>query len=162
MRPSTTPLRAGVDVALPLPAATKRVEQVGLYRASSDGWEWVGSRVESGRIGGSTRHLGTFAVFRDTRAPRVTMLDPAPRDTASGYSKWALEVALAENGSGVDVRATHFVVDGKRVPSEWDGVVSGLRWKPLAPPAVGSHRFSVIAVDRAGNTRKVDGRFVVK
>jgi len=64
-------------------------------------------------------------------------------------------------GSGVDVRGSYFVVDGQRRPSEWDGVHQTLRWKPRRAPASGAHHVTVVAADKAGNTRQVTGRFVL-
>ena len=87
----------------------------------------------------------------------------APRRAPAGpYPRWALEAQLVEQGSGVDPRATSFVVDGRRVPSEWDAVVATLRWRPLRTPARGRHVVTVVATDRAGNVRKTRGAFVVE
>ena len=61
----------------------------------------------------------------------------------------------------MDVKETFFVVDGRRVPSEWDGVRGELRWRPLVRPPSGSHRYQVIAADKAGNARRASGTFVL-
>ena len=108
-----------------------------------------------------SRRLGTFALYADTLAPRVTTLAPARSATPSPYSRWALEARLAEEGSGVDARASGFEVDGARVPSEWDAEERTLRWRPRVPPAPGTHTFTVVAVDRAGNTARSSGSFVI-
>ncbi len=160
--PADTPLRGSVEVALVLPrgVAPKRI---GLYRDVGEGWDLVGDRFDAATrtIGGGTRHLGRFALFRDTRAPIVKLQVPARQPPAGPYPRWSLEAKLGDGGSGIDARATYFVVDGRRVPSEWDGVVSTLRWRPMRAPKRGHHKVTVIAVDGAGNVRKAHGAFVV-
>jgi hypothetical protein len=61
----------------------------------------------------------------------------------------------------MNARASGFVVDGRKLPSEWDAVDQKLRWKPRTPPAAGKHHYVVIAVDKAGNERRVSGSFVI-
>jgi hypothetical protein len=159
--PASTPLRAAVDVSLALPGPAP--SHVGLYLGSGDGWEFVGDDVDKVKhtVSGATRHFGRFALFRDLRAPAIKP-PVAPRTAPAGpYSRWALESTLADHGSGIDLRATYFVVDGRRVPSEWDSVVQILRWKPLRMPASGLHHVTVVAADHAGNIRKASGTFVV-
>jgi hypothetical protein len=107
-------------------------------------------------------HLGQFAFFEDRAAPRITALrPPRSRGSATPYSRWALEARITELGSGVNARSSGFVVDGKKRPSEWDAVDRKLRWKPRVPPRAGTHRYVVIAVDKAGNERRVSGSFVI-
>jgi len=68
---------------------------------------------------------------------------------------------VLESGSGVDAAASAFVVDGVRVPSEWDPEASVLRWRPRQPPAPGRHAYEVRVADRAGNTARSTGSFVL-
>jgi hypothetical protein len=108
-----------------------------------------------------SRRLGTFALFADTLAPRIAPLAPARTTAPGAYNRWALEARLAEEGSGVDTRASGFEVDGARVPSEWDAEESTLRWRPRVAPVPGRHTFTVVASDRAGNTARSSGSFVI-
>jgi hypothetical protein len=115
----------------------------------------------SRRVSGETRKLGVFALLEDTRGPRVTPLRAPRHAAARPYSHWALQAKLEDLGSDVDPRASHFVVDGRRVPSEWDGSVGLLRWRPLRKPAAGRHRYQVVAVDRTGNVTRQSATFVI-
>ena len=161
--PATTPLRAPVTLALAAPKGAT-LEHVALYRADGDDWEWVGADVnESSReISATTRKLGRFQLFRDALAPSITPRVPPRRPPAGDYPHWALEAGLTDHGSGVDARATRFEIDGKAVASEWDVVVSTLRWRPRARLAAGTHAYVVVATDRAGNVRRKAGTFVVE
>ncbi len=149
---------------LELPPQAPGRSRVGLYADDGSGWSWLGTTLDStrGRRIGETRHLGRFALFEDTLAPRIAVRRAAPRGIPGLYSRWALEARLTEAGSGVNARATRFEVDGRRVPSEWDAEERILRWRPSRAPAKGIHRFAVIAVDRAGNERRRAGRLVME
>ncbi len=160
--PKTQVLRRSIalDIARP-PSGTPHA---GLYRNDGDGWSWVASEEDAarGRLTASTRSLGWFAILSDTLAPRIT-LRAAPRvPKHEVYPRWAIEAALAEGGSGVDARGSYFIVDGKRVAAEWDSEAGVLRWRPLKRPPSGTHQYSVVATDRAGNSRVRSGTFAIK
>lgn len=156
--PATTPLRRALTLHVPRGAAAGApADRVGLYRDGADGWELISWTPRGDGLGwdAETRRPGRFALFADTLAPRVTprAAPRVARDDAP-YSRWALEVEVAEAGSGVSARGCHFQVDDRRVPVEWDPEASVLRWRPLRPPAPGRHRVVVVAADRAGNIRR--------
>ncbi len=134
---------------------------VGLYMDDGDGWGWVTSPLDSAleRRVGETRHLGRFALFADTLAPRVTLRAAPKRLPGAPYSRWAIEASVVEGGSGVDRRASWFEVDGRRMPAEWDDESGVLRWRPLRPPGPGTHRVVAVVRDRAGNERRAAGSF---
>ena len=162
--PATVPLRSPVHVRFPAPR--ERAGNVGIYRRDGEEWGFVSrSRDSSGaapELIGESRRPGEFAVFADTLAPRVTPLRAPRRAVAGPYSRWALLAQVADAGAGVDARASWFEVDGRRVPSEWDGEAGVLRWRPLRAPAAGVHRFTVVATDRAGNARRAGGSFTLR
>jgi murein DD-endopeptidase MepM/ murein hydrolase activator NlpD len=162
LEPEALALRRPVHVVRPL-AGVRDSARVGLYRHDPDGWSCLSARPAPGAqaLEADSRRLGTFALFADTLAPRITALAPARTASPGPYSRWALEARLAEEGSGVDARASAFEVDGARVPSEWDAEERTLRWRPRVPPAPGRHTFTVVAADRAGNTARSPGSFVL-
>ncbi len=160
LHPVLLPLRSPFRLAVDEPRADERLA---LYRDTGDGWTWIGADHDSTTrtLSAETRSFGRFALFRDAVAPRIEPLTP-PRAVAEGpYPRWALEARLAEKGSGVLARESYFVVDGRRVPSEWDAVAETLRWRPLRTPASGRHEYEVVATDRAGNQRRRRGSFVL-
>jgi hypothetical protein len=155
--PESEPLRGMVKVTIP---ATDGAHY-GLYRHDEDGWSWVGGRKESGAYRLESRRLGWFAEFEDTLAPRIALRAPARHATKGHYNRWAVEATLVEHGSGIDSRACFFVVDGSKVAAEWDPEADMLRWRPLAVPKAGTHKYDVVAADRAGNTAIRSGTFVL-
>lgn len=163
LMPITLPLRRPLRLEMPS-GALQFFPRIGLYADDGSGWSWLGTTLDStrGRRVGETRHLGRFALFEDTLAPRILVHRPPRRTIPGPYPRWALQVRLTEEGSGVNARATWFEVDGRRVPSEWDAEERILRWRPPRAPAKGGHRFTVVATDRAGNERRVAGRFVME
>jgi hypothetical protein len=155
--PESEPLRGSVK----LRANATEGEHNGLYRRDEDGWSWLGNKREGSRYVLESRRLGWFAEFEDTLAPRIELHAP-PRHAPSGpYNRWAVEATLVEHGSGIDSRACYFVVDGKKVAAEWDPEADALRWRPLAPPKAGTHKYDVVAGDRAGNVGVRSGTFVL-
>lgn len=161
--PEAVPLRKPLQLAIGRKMVTD-TSGVGLYAYRGGEWEWVRWSARSDRRGwdASPSRLGTFALLRDSRAPRITVAAaPARPKTAPAYSRWAIEARLVDGGSGVDARASYFVVDGKRVPSEWDSEEGVLRWRPRRVPKSGTHHYVVVATDRAGNAGRLPGSFVL-
>jgi hypothetical protein len=186
--PDWLPLRKPVSLRASVPKE-RPDRQLGLYTRRDGGWDLLDTSPDSSTRasvaagGGRDRenwlsrsegewahaswiahpsHLGQFAFFEDRVAPRIRLLrPPRHRGSAAPYSRWALEARIAEQGSGMNARASGFVVDGRKLPSEWDAVDQKLRWKPRTPPAAGKHHYVVIAVDKAGNERRVSGTFVI-
>ncbi len=161
LHPLLLPVRTPFRISAAAPWPPER--SLGLYRDSGEGWEWIGARLDSAtrELSAETRRFGRFALFRDVKAPRIELVMPPRTPPLWPYPRWALEAKLDERGSGVDATATTFIVDGKRVPSEWDAEVATLRWRPLHAPARGRHRCEVVAVDRAGNLSRGEGTFVL-
>jgi murein DD-endopeptidase MepM/ murein hydrolase activator NlpD len=139
------------------------VKGLGVYVNHGSGWEFVRSQFDAieSELTAEPSQIGRFALFRDALAPRLTLRSPPAHAPHTPYASWALECRAKDEGSGIDVRASYVIIDGKRRPTEWDPEAGVLRWKPLATPARGTHRYSVIATDRAGNVARASGHFVL-
>ena len=161
--PDRTPLRRPATIRLVADRGGS-LERVGLYRSESGAWQFVGDVVDTATnsVRGESRKLGRFALMRDVLAPRAVLLQPPALPAKAGpYSRWAVEASLVEEGSGLDPRASWIEVDGARVPTEWDPEAGRLRWRPVRPPASGTHEILIVASDRAGNETRVPGRIRV-
>ena len=160
--PTALVLRRAASVSLPLPAAAAP-DHVALFQWDGSEWDFLGRDFDPAtrRVRGESRNGGAFALLEDTAAPRVTARRPRRHPALKPYSRWALEAVLEDDGAGVDRTLTHFVVDGRVRPSEWDGEVKTLRWRPLKRPASGRHTYEIVAVDRTGNLARRTGTFVI-
>jgi hypothetical protein len=161
LEPSNLALRSDAQLRIVLPGATPPA-RVDMYRASGRGWSPLGARFDSTSrsFEAGTRTLGQFTLMADTLAPRIALRRPRG-GMGAHYSQWMLEASLSEAGSGVDRSRSWIEVDGRRVPTEWDGERQRLRWRPLKRPARGSHAYEVVATDVAGNARRERGSFVL-
>jgi murein DD-endopeptidase MepM/ murein hydrolase activator NlpD len=161
LEPVWLAMRGPLTIRAPLLPGVRRV---GLYQNTGSGWDLVRTERDTARrqLVGETHRLGRFALFADRLAPRLRARAVASaRNPDAPYSRWAVEVAVVEDGSGMDPRASYFIVDGRRRPAEWDNEKRVLRWRPLAPPEAGAHRFVAVARDRAGNSARLSGSFVL-
>ncbi|MFN8587948.1 MAG: hypothetical protein U0704_09115, partial [Candidatus Eisenbacteria bacterium] len=162
--PYRLPLRKDAPIAL-RPGERDSIAGVGLYRRAPGGtWEYVRGQswdATARLFRAETATLGEFALLRDVSPPVVRTVRPPRRALPGAYSRWALAARVSEAGSGVDAAESRFVVDGRAVPSEWDPDADELRWRPLVPPAPGTHTYEVIVRDRAGLRARATGTFVL-
>jgi hypothetical protein len=162
--PADLPVQKPIPVVLELPASLGH-DRVGMYHRADDSqdWDWVSARWDSTHHSflAEVPRTGEFALLRDDTAPAVRVVPP-PRRVASGpYSSWALRASVTEQGSGVDAAVSTFGVDGRRVPTEWDGVRNELRWRPRVAPSPGRHTWSLVVADHAGSRTVRRGAFVL-
>ena len=162
--PADWPLRRAAHVEVQV--AGTALPHGDLYMAREAAWNPARSETAHAAAGGKTLagaalNLGRIAVFQDVSPPHVG-LARAVRLRTPAPNHWALQCAIAERGSGLDLDATYFSVDGRRMPSEWDAEHGVLRWRPLHAPAAGSHEYEVRAKDRAGLESQSRGRFVIR
>jgi len=163
VEPSTLPLRRAARIAITAPAGAP-LDRVGLYRLDGGRWQWAGGhRQQTERVvRGESRRLGCFALFRDVALPSIKLLPTkAPPTKRRPYSRWAVEASVSDVGCGIDGAESYLEIDGRRVPTEWDSEVGRLRWRPLEPPARGTHDVVGVATDHAGNTMRTTGAFKV-
>jgi hypothetical protein len=163
-QPARTPLLQPVRIQMRLPqGVTTRRTAICRRDAEGQAWDWLSTTLDSltGMAWADATHLGQFAVVRDEAAPRVDAPSASRVPPAGPYPAWELTAAVSDSLSGVDARASALVVDGVRVPTEWDAEAGVLRWRPLVPPTPGEHRARVEAVDRAGNATVREGLFVL-
>ena len=164
VQPCGLPLKKAIEMVMVQPPGLPH-DRVGMCRRDDEGaeWEWSEARWDSvaRTFTASTTRLGEFALVRDESPPEVTP-QPAPaRAHAGPYSTWALTAHAADRVSGISAEKSAFVVDGVRVPTEWDAEMGVLRWRPRVPPASGRHAFRLEVSDQAGNRTVRSGSFVI-
>ena len=127
---------------------------VGLFRhAGGRGWSLVAAAESSGAVAATTRRLGTFALLADTTPPRLVA--PARWSAKAGAVPAAFSARLSDGGSGLVASQQRVLLDGRRVPAEYDVEAGRLTWRPRAPLAPGAHEIVVEAVDGLGNRSSV-------
>lgn len=163
VQPGRLPLAKAAPVRMQLPAGASPAG-VGLYRRQVGGdWDFVRSTYDSSTrtLRGDSPTLGEFALLRDATPPVVRLLAPARKAPRGAYPRWQLVASVSDALSGIEASRSHFLVDGRVVPSEWDPELRQLRWRPLQPPAPGRHAYEVRVSDRAGLRASKRGTFVL-
>ena len=169
--PAMVPMRRGATITASV--AGSAPERAGLFLERTSGWARASAPDDEVEVGalrsprpvarsleGEVRGLGRVAVLADVAPPRV---GPARvmRLRTGAPNRWALQSRASDRGSGLDPARTHFLVDGRRVPTEWDPENGLLSWRPLQRPPSGSHRYEIVAVDHFGQETRQSGGFVV-
>lgn len=126
----------------------------GLYQASDDGkWTSIAGSVKEGRIIASVSSAGTFALLRDTLAPRANMLTKIDEQTKFSSERPTFEWSIVEEGSGIVEAGVKVLID----ETETSGRVildSGkASFTPIDRLMDGDHTIVLKAKDLAGNER---------
>ena len=160
--PARLPLRRAAKVSIDMPHDPGRARI-----HFSRGKAWLAARpikdtTSTARtLKGEVRSLGRLSVLEDVVPPRIGRVQTT-RIRTGAPNRWALQCRVVERGSGLDPGRTHFLVDGRQVPSEWNTERGVLRWRPLHVPASGRYRYQVVAVDGSGLESRRAGTFVVR
>ena len=140
-----------VSMALPggvLPAGS------GLYKASDDGkWEAVVAVVKNGRIDASVSSAGTFALLRDTMAPRASLLTKVEEGTAFRSERPTFEWSIVEEGSGITDAGVKVFIDEVETSGRVTLDAGKASFTPLDRLMDGDHTIVLKAKDIAGNER---------
>jgi hypothetical protein len=156
VEPGWLPLRLPLSVSLRLGAGAS-ADHTGLFEESADGRRFVGGAdpAAPGTVSGRARMLGAFFAARDTVAPVVgearVIRERRPPTPAARPSPLEVRWRASDSGAGLDPLAAALEIDGRRVAVALDPEVGGYCWRPLVPPARGSHAYRIEAVDRLGN-----------
>ncbi len=151
-----------VDLALARPLevtwnppefAGRAARGVGLFRRTGTRWSFLAGRDSSGAWSATTRRLGAFALLADTTAPEI--VPPSAYAPRVGSVPPALAFGLTDRGSGLVAAEQRMLLDGRRVPAEYDPDADRLVWRPRVPLAAGAHEVVVEAVDALGNRASV-------
>jgi len=133
--------------------AGKAAPGVGLFRRTNATWSFLAARDSSGGWSAPTRRLGTFALLADTTAPRI--VPPPEYVPRAGVVAPALSFELTDRGAGLVAAEQRMLLDGRRVPAEYDPDADRLTWRPRTPLAPGAHEVVVEAIDALGNRSSV-------
>jgi len=123
---------------------------IGLYYQSAAGWIPVKFAVSEGNATFESAYSGTFAMMKDIKAPRASMIteisDRPVREVRPTFN-WKLE----EYASGIDFDSAAVMLNGKIQPVMLDNNGSIARFTPIEDLVGGQYEMSLRISDKAGN-----------
>jgi len=133
----------------------------GIYTPNSKGqWGYVATQVDARKkiITAPIRLLGTYAVLRDTIAPRIWAVRPRNGSTVRS-SKPTIRAHVDDTGSGIDYKTIKIHLDDALIICEYDPFEKTISYRPDASLDDGKHTLSVSLSDYAGNTSHTTSSF---
>lgn len=123
---------------------------IGLYYQSVEGWIPVKFAVNEGTATFASSYSGTFAMMKDIKAPRASMIteisDKPVREARPTFN-WKLE----EYASGIDFDSAAVLLNGKIQPVMLDKDGNIARFTPVEDLVGGQYEMSLRISDKAGN-----------
>ncbi|MCX6828776.1 MAG: M23 family metallopeptidase [candidate division Zixibacteria bacterium] len=159
--PEIIPLAEPVTVSfISKDSALKK--DIGLcHMAGKNGWNWMKSKNESGRVSVKSGFLGTFALLKDDEAPSLKRVSPQNQKTIqNGFPE--ISCLITDDLSGIeDDNGITILLDGRWLIPEYDPETTVLKTFPDKKLAKGKHTLEITAQDRAGNKKTVKSEFLV-
>ncbi|NNF08352.1 MAG: M23 family metallopeptidase [Candidatus Eisenbacteria bacterium] len=155
LEPWAYPLRGSISVEI---VSDKDLDRVGVYSRHGDRWSYEGNDVSTLGLKTNIGNLEELALFRDVRAPQVSLILPkAPKADSTPRVK----AKIVDTGSGVTWRTMDMEVNGQSVICEWDPDARVLQSHLRTPLASGEHSVRVSVRDRAGNRTVREASFQI-
>jgi len=164
IQPQDEPLKSGGRVFIRYPS-DRSPEKLGLYYQAEPGkWVFIDNQIDMARrtISARVLSLERFALLRDTTPPQISAVYPA--DGALVRSRRPrLRAGVKDERSGLaDEERVFMLLDGRRVPAEYDPEADELRYRPRKALATGVHTLVILAEDRSGNSARYEGTFRIQ
>jgi hypothetical protein len=162
VRPTTVPLAGSIEISFEVVKEINK-SKISIYRLNKKKiWKWIDSQISSNRITAKSGKTGTFAVLKDTKAPRVKKIYPSKGKTIKSAHP-GIGCLITDDLSGIkDDGNITVLLDGRWLIPEYDPETEGLKTYPDRPLANGRHELVINVTDRAGNSRTVYSHFFVK
>ena len=155
-----TPLRNAPSLFLALDSEPP--EDAGLYVKSKKGWRFLSRKVVKRHYTAKYGGPGVFAVFRDTTAPYVSPVSPAPGSLIADTTP-EIALALEDRGSGIGGSDSILMtIDGIQVYGEYDYEAHRVKYKVRNPLMIGPHTITVTVCDNAGNSSEKTWEFTIQ
>lgn len=95
---------------------------LGVYLREGEGYRYMPGDLTSGKLAAVVDRLGSFALMRDPRPPRLRT-----GETGGARAGSVLEIEVEEEGSGVDPASLRARLGGRSLAPEWDASRGTLR-----------------------------------
>ncbi|GAB1352975.1 hypothetical protein MASR1M12_17080 [Erysipelotrichia bacterium] len=150
------------SVAMSMKAEPQSLNGAALYHNDGSGWKKVNYKPENSNISFSATAAGTFALMRDIKAPRASLLNDitsAPVRESRPVFTWSIE----EFASGIAPETAMAVLDGRKYPVMLDETATVARFAAIDDLISGEHSISLQIADKAGNLNVLPAlRFVAQ
>jgi len=152
MLPDAYPLRNAYSFYINRSAAFDDTAQMSFYKydREDDEWDLIPTRFEKQYIIGKTESLGSFALKRDTTAPKLSH----PRLSKRPDGQWLVMINATDNLSGIDYGRTEITVNGIRGIAEFEPEDDRLVYYHPAFVPTSSMDINIIVHDKMGNQRQ--------
>jgi hypothetical protein len=100
-------------------------------------------------IGARVRRLGRFVLARDVEPPTVSFLSPTHGQVLTSRQP-RIRARVRDRESGFREDDVTFLIDGRRVPTEWNPEADSMQHRPTSPLSPGRHVIVAEATDRSG------------
>lgn len=151
VEPMDQPLNG--QVTIKLTRADSNITDFGwgvYYMNKRVGWTFLGNERKGGFLTASAMSWEVFGLVVDRDTPFVEIIKPEEGQFLK-VSNFLVEVAVNDTTSGISASNLTMLIDGEKVPAEYDAPRKRLLYKPWKYLTVASHQLTVSAVDRVGN-----------
>jgi hypothetical protein len=122
-----------------------------------DPWEPRGGLWTGRSVVAVVDHLEEWILLEDQSEPWIYGMEPAALSRRIGPTE-ELRARIREDGSGIRVESLAILLDGKRIPAEWNPWSRSVRGT-VGAITPGNHRWEVRATDEAGNEARRSAEF---
>ncbi|MEM9718867.1 MAG: peptidoglycan DD-metalloendopeptidase family protein [Bacteroidota bacterium] len=122
------------------------------FRDDEGEWSFQGNQKgKTGMISARVREFGSYALMRDTLAPRINPLSFRNKQTLPSSPK-VIHLRLEDDLSGIISKSINAYLNGEWIPFYYDYKNDLITYRPLNPLRSGSYVLEVSAKDEVNNT----------
>jgi len=124
----------------------------GMFQMQSDGtWKLLATHLDAGNIVCKTSGGGTFALLKDTKAPRASLLTQIDLTKPLRQDRPTFEWKLTELGSGIAPDGVKVLLNGEECDGLLEPEIGRFIFIPASPLPEGDYDLSLRSRDNAGN-----------
>jgi len=123
-----------------------------MFQMQSDGtWKLLATHLDAGNIVCKTSGGGTFALLKDTKAPRASLLTQIDLTKPLRQDRPTFEWKLTELGSGIAPDGVKVLLNGEECDGLLEPEIGRFIFIPASPLPEGDYDLSLRSRDNAGN-----------
>jgi hypothetical protein len=155
-------LNGVVQVSIALPEEKARAG-LGIFQLDVDGtWRFASRETKDQRMTAPATRAGSFALLRDTQAPRASLLTKVEVSKPFRDARPTFEFSVADDGAGIDETTLVAAINGEEIPVTVNAADGKIKVQPKSALLGGEHTLNLKVADKTGNmTIMPDIRFQV-